>query len=514
MWRQQLLLLLMLLLMLFLMAHAAVSEDKHNQAPVLALPKTISLRDGAAMPRVGLGVALTAEQTYEAVTHAITLVGYTLVDTAAEESYGNEDQVGRALSDYYRNHHHHQETHNNSSNNNNNNNNAEEKSIFVTTKLWDSDHGFYSTLRAFWKSYQELNKFVTTGDNDNNDGSVSASDSVSDKSNKNSYIPIDLYLVHSPFGGRLVETWDALLWLQKHQSDKVISIGVSNFGIDHLEVVHKAGRPMPVVNQIEMHPLVFSQRQELLAYCHEHNIQIQAFGSLLHGYSRFLTNPPPLLSEMVDRYNTNGVDYVVYHSTDDENYNNKNDETTEPSSAITVAHVLLQWALQHGFAIIPKSSKTLRITENVRYLNLGNTERKQPNSNENNNKNENSNENRPDFFLSKHDMELLDQWGDHVPYEHRNVYKTDWNWNPIDEAPLHSGSEDYWPGYEDLENETNLERLLEKIIDVLDDEDDEEEYWEEYWGNEIHLDDDDEDYDDNDEKDEDELYGEEFHEEL
>jgi len=111
-------------------------------------------------------------------------------------------------------------------------------------------------------------------------------------------------------------------------------------------------------------------------------------------------------------------------------------------------------------------------------------------------------------------MELLDQWGDHVPYEHRNVYKTDWNWNPIDEAPLHSGSEDYWPGYEDLENETNLERLLEKIIDVLDDEDDEEEYWEEYWGNEIHLDDDDEDYDDNDEKDEDELYGEEFHEEL
>jgi hypothetical protein len=141
MWRQQLLLLLMLLLMLFLVAHAAVSEDKHNQAPVLALPKTISLRDGAAMPRVGLGVALTAEQTYEAVTHAITLVGYTLVDTAAEESYGNEDQVGRALSNYYRNHHHHQETHNNSSNNNNNTN-AEEKSIFVTTKLWDSDHGF------------------------------------------------------------------------------------------------------------------------------------------------------------------------------------------------------------------------------------------------------------------------------------------------------------------------------------------------------------------------------------
>ena len=504
MWRQQqqrMFLLLTLVLFLatvfsgngrsILVASAAMSEEKHRQDSAWVLSETIPLRDGAVMPRVGLGVALTAEHTYEAVTHAIAQVGYTLVDTAAEESYGNEDQVGRALNDYYNSYR-------------NNNTVVEEKStstrssIFVTTKLWDSDHGFYRTLRAFWKSYRELNKFVTPD-----------SGSENENDNNNSSIPIDLYLVHSPFGGRLVETWDALLWLQNHQSDKVVSIGVSNFGIDHLEVLRRAGRPMPVVNQIEMHPLVFSQRQNdnLLAYCHEHNIQIQAFGSLLHGYPRFLANPPPLLSDMVDRYNTNGVDYAVYHSTEVEH--EKGDEhKNEPSSAITVVHILLQWALQHGFAIIPKSSKIRRISENVRYLNLGN---------EHNNikSNENIGKNRPDFFLSKDDMELLDQWGDHVPYEHRNVYKKDWNWNPIDEAPLHSGSEDYWPGYEDLEHETNLERILDAVADE-DNEDDEEEYWEEYWRNGIHLDDDydeddDEDYDDYGNNEEEE---EEFHEEL
>jgi diketogulonate reductase-like aldo/keto reductase len=510
MWRQQQQQLVLFLATMFigngrsmmLVASAVATEDERHQDSTRALlPGTISLRDGAAMPRVGLGVALTAEHTYEAVTHAIAQVGYTLVDTAAEESYGNEDQVGRALNDYYRSY-------------SNNNTAAVEDAetstrsrIFVTTKLWDSDHGFYRTLRAFRKSYRELNTFVTT---DN----VSENENENENDNKNNSIPIDLYLVHSPFGGRLIETWDALLWLQNHQSDKVVSIGVSNFGIDHLEVLRRSGRPMPVVNQIEMHPLVFSQRQRsrLLDYCHEHNIQIQAFGSLLHGYPRFLTNPPPLLSDMVERYNTNGVDYAVYHSMDDESKKEKDGKKkNESSSAITVVHILLQWALQHGFAIIPKSSKTQRITENVRYLNLGN-EKSNTNNNNNKKKNSNKNKNRLDFFLSKDDMELLDQWGNHIPYEHRNVYKKDWNWNPIDEAPVHSGNEDYWPGYEDLEHETNLERILDVVADE-DNEDEEEEYWKEYWRNGIHLDEDDYDDEDDDEHyyDEDE---EEFHEEL
>jgi len=406
----------------------------------------IVLNDGNPMPQVGLGVALTADKTYEAVSHALDL-GYRLIDTAAEESYGNEDQVGKAVSDYYQQNH------------------LSEK-VFITTKLWDADHGFGNTIRAFWRSYRELNKFVATN-----------------TTTKSSNIPIDLYLVHSPYGGRLVETWDALLWLQKHHSDKVTSIGVSNFGIEHLEVLRVAGRPMPVVNQIEMHPLVYQQRRDLLDYCHKHHIQIQAFGSLMHGYPHFLDDPPPVLRAITERYNPDGKERYRVH--------NKDNEKT--AATVTVVHVLLQWALQHDFAIIPKSSKPKRITENVRYIPLKPATATSP----------------ADFVLSESDMKLLDEWGDHVPYEDRNIYKTDWNWNPIDEAPIHRGNTQYWPDYKGigLEEQYDLDRLIQKLpMYSLD----ENEYWDEYWENGEHLEyhsggDDDDDhmyrseYDDDDE---------------
>ncbi len=374
---------------------------------------TIPLDDGNSMPYIGLGVALTGDQTYEAVRHAIKL-GYSLIDTAAEESYGNEDQVGKAVGD------------------------SNDK-VFITTKLWDSDHGFYATLKAFQKSHQQINKY--TGDNK---------------------IPIDLYLMHSPFGGRLLETWDALVWLQQH--GHIQSIGVSNFGIEHLEVLRLNGRPMPVVNQIEMHPLVYHQRQGLLRYCQEHNIVVQAFGSLMHGYSQFLVYPPEILSNMVEYYKTNGIQYAVYHR-------DESDDNESVNNDITVAHILLQWAVQHKFAIIPKSSKTKRITENVRFLKLAETE----------------SSDFVDFVLSEKDMILLDEWGEHLPYEHRNIYKEDWNWNPIDEAPVHVGMDGYWPKYERLEGK-NLEQILEEYQDSNAEED---EYWHEYWQDGIYLNDDD-----------------------
>jgi len=414
----------------FVTASSSADDNNNNNTNGLA----ISLRDGNSMPQIGLGVALTGDQTYDAVAHAIRL-GYSLVDTAAEESYGNEDQVGKAVSDY------HSEQPNS------------KRNIFVTTKLWDVDHGFAQTLRAFWKSHNDLNKLAT-----------------------NKKIPVDLYLIHSPFGGRLLETWDAMLWLQKH--DYVTSIGVSNFGIEHLEILRRAGRPMPVVNQIEMHPLVYQQRQDLLEYCKQQKIAIQAFGSLMHGYSHFLIDPPEFLSKMVDNYKTSGIHYAVYHS--DENEGNEvddeDDDDNHKTKDITVAHILLQWAIQHGFAIIPKSSKTHRITENVRYLKLSSEETSVD----------------TDFVLDPKDMEILDNWGDHLPYEHRNIYKQDWNWNPIDEAPLHLGFHKYWPNYEGIQID-DLERFAKDLDSV-----DEDEYWEEYWENGVYLDDEEEDDDDDD----------------
>ena len=443
------------------------------------------------MPIFGLGVALTGESTYDSVKHAISL-GYSLFDTAAEESYGNEDQVGRAVSEYY--------TSKNSQSDIN-------RKLFVTTKLWDTDHGFYNTLKAFFQSHQQINnKFSKEQEEKSDDATAAAAAAV------DSVVAIDLYLIHSPYGGKLLETWDALLWLQHHNFVK--SIGVSNFGIEHLEVLRKAQRPMPVVNQIEMHPLVFAQRRDLLDYCQQHSIAIQAFGSLMHGYSHVLEHP--LLNEMVQHYNTNGMDYDTYPQPP------KQEQQQESSdySGVQVAHILLQWALQHGFAIIPKSSKVHRITNNAKYFNLLQQQQKAKDASE-----------LVEFVLSSKSMEALDQWGTHLSYHDRNIYKQDWNWNPIDEAPLHIGREDYWTtNYQEInpfaassmeqqqqqqrnpKNGVAMADLEEFLKTIPDDSIDEDEYWEEYWQNGIPLNgDDDDDYDDgNEEEDEDE----EFHQEL
>merc|ERR1740130_2222104 len=84
---------------------------------------------------------------------------------------------------------------------------------------------------------------------------------------------VDLYLVHSPRGGKIVETWDALSALRS--SGKVRSIGVSNFDIDHLKALESRGRDLPAVNQFEMHPLVYHVRRDLVEYCQDRGIVVQ-----------------------------------------------------------------------------------------------------------------------------------------------------------------------------------------------------------------------------------------------
>ncbi|CAB9506429.1 keto reductase family 1 member C1 homolog [Seminavis robusta] len=323
--------------------------DDNDTSFTSGMAAQVRLHDGNTMPVLGLGVALTAEATYSAVQSSLE-VGYRLIDTAAEESYGNEDAVGQAIRDYI----HKEET-----------TTITRDNVFVTTKLWDSDHGFYETLEAFDESYDTLDLGT-----------------------------MDLYLMHSPFGGRLIETWDAMLYAQSQGHVK--SIGVSNFGIPHLQAILDSGRPLPVVNQIEMHPLVFRRRAPLIEWCQRHNVQIQAYGSLMHGYPEWLTTPQ-LLVDLARKYDSS------------------------EQQQVTTAQILLRWALQHDFLIIPKSSKRKRIVENAQLYN---------------------------FFLSEEDMKLLDDWGDNVTPQQGNLYKMDWNWNPVDEASVHLGRTDYWPHYE------------------------------------------------------------------
>lgn len=216
------------------------------------------------------------QETENAVKLALDL-GYRMVDTA--HIYQNEESVGKAL---------HESP-------------VPRKEIFLATKLWSTGHGYKEAMAAARESLRKLGVDY-----------------------------LDLYLIHSPTAGKIVETWDALIQLQK--MGLVRSIGVSNFGIAHLEALEKHGRPMPVVNQVEMHPLNWKERKDLLEYCQKKNILVQAYGSMFFGKSEHLAE----------------------------------DTVRKIASAKgrTPAQVLLRWGHQMGFQLIPKSVRKERLLEN------------------------------------------------------------------------------------------------------------------------------------------------------
>lgn len=247
-----------------------------------AAPPTYSLNDGHNIPMIGLGTYRMSPgtATYTAVRTALE-VGYRMFDTA--RIYMNEADVGRAIRD----------------------SKVPRSEIFVSTKIWNDDHGYDRALAAGKLSNQALGLGY-----------------------------IDLLLIHSPFGpaflpGRIIETYDALLDLQKQ--GVVRSVGVSNFGVQHLKALADYCRPAPVVNQVELHPLAFSARQDLVRYCKSHDILIQPYGSVLSGHGELLS---------------------LAHAA--ATVHNK-----------TAAQVMLRWALDHGFQVIPKSTHRQWIQENA-----------------------------------------------------------------------------------------------------------------------------------------------------
>ncbi|MFD3333738.1 aldo/keto reductase [Streptomyces sp. NPDC058700] len=189
---------------------------------------TLTLNDGARIPRLGFGVfQVSDEETSDAVGHALK-AGYRSIDTAAV--YGNESGVGRALaaSDVPRD------------------------ELFVTTKLWNADQGYDSTLRAFDDSLAKLG-----------------------------LDHVDLYLVHWPAPARdlYVDTWRAL---EKLVADgRIRTAGVSNFQPAHLRRLLDSSDLVPAVNQIELHPAL--QQRELRALHADLGIATEAWSPLAQG---------------------------------------------------------------------------------------------------------------------------------------------------------------------------------------------------------------------------------------
>ncbi len=188
---------------------------------------TAELSNGVKMPWLGLGVwqSQDGEEVEQSVLWALEQ-GYRSIDTAA--IYRNEAGVGRALKS----------------------SGISREEIFLTTKVWNSDQGFESTLKAFETSLELLDTPY-----------------------------LDLYLIHWPVEGKYKETWRALELLYKEQ--KVRAIGVSNFLVHHLKDLLPTCEVKPMLDQVEFHPHLI--QPTLLDYCRTEGIQLQAWSPLMQG---------------------------------------------------------------------------------------------------------------------------------------------------------------------------------------------------------------------------------------
>ncbi|MDM5360192.1 aldo/keto reductase [Peribacillus sp. ACCC06369] len=195
------------------------------------LQDTTTLHNGVKMPWFGLGVFKVEEgpELVNAVKVAIKH-GYRSIDTAA--IYENEEGVGQGIREGLKEA------------------GISREELFVTSKVWNADLGYESTIAAYEKSLKKLGLEY-----------------------------LDLYLIHWPVEGKYKEAWRALETLYKE--GKVKAIGVSNFQIHHLEDLMKDAEVKPMVNQVECHPRL--TQKEVQAFCKEQGIQLEAWSPLMQG---------------------------------------------------------------------------------------------------------------------------------------------------------------------------------------------------------------------------------------
>ncbi|MDX3356985.1 aldo/keto reductase [Streptomyces sp. ME01-24h] len=189
---------------------------------------TITLNNGVTMPQLGFGVFQVPDADTEAAVTSALVAGYRSIDTAA--IYGNEAGVGRALAA----------------------SGIVRDELFVTTKLWNGDQGYDSTLAAFDASLAKLG-----------------------------LDHVDLYLIHWPAPGRdtYLDTWRAFERIQAE--GRARAIGVSNFQPAHLQRLIDNSDVVPAVNQVELHPRL--QQAGLRAFHARHGIATEAWSPLAQG---------------------------------------------------------------------------------------------------------------------------------------------------------------------------------------------------------------------------------------
>ncbi|PBP16654.1 Aldo/keto reductase [Diplocarpon rosae] len=248
------------------------------------LKSTIKLNNGVLMPRIHLGVYMTSgRETKSAVTSALN-AGYRAIDSA--EWYANEAEVGSSILSFI------QSPENKSQ--------LKREDIWFTTKLKEN------------RGYEATRK------------------SIKDSIKRSELGYIDLYLLHSPYGGKKarLECWRAVE--DAVEEGEVRAGGVSNFGVKHLqELISSSPRTLPAVNQIEVHP--FNTRTDITSFCASHGIVVEAYAPL----ARALRFKDPTVVKL------------------------------SRELGCTPAQLLVRWSLQHGYVPLPKSVTRERIEANA-----------------------------------------------------------------------------------------------------------------------------------------------------
>lgn len=239
------------------------------------------LRNGVEIPEIAFGTwkITDPEVCRKSVKYALE-TGYRHIDTTMV--YRNEEFVGEGIKEFLAE-----------------NKNVKREDLFITTKVWNSDQGYDSTLAAFELSLKKLDLEY-----------------------------VDLYLIHWPNTPNMkttIDTWKALEKLYKEK--KVRAIGVCNFEIHHFEELLPEAEIIPMIDQIELHPL--NQQLKSRAYCNEKGIIVESWSPLMQG-----------------------------------NLENDVIEKIGKAHGKTVAQVILKWHLQSGLLPLPKSVTPSRIKEN------------------------------------------------------------------------------------------------------------------------------------------------------
>ena len=235
----------------------------------------IGLADGKTIPQIGLGLWRVKDRTQfaDSFTSAIA-AGYRHFDSA--QVYGNEALLGAAWRQ----------------------SGLQRGELYITTKISVDHMTFGRTTQSFEDSLQNL---------------------------QTEYV--DLLLLHFPVPVARKKAWQELEKIKA--VGKAKSIGVSNYTIKHLEEMKLYATETPVVNQVELH--VFLQQPELLQYCREHGIAVEAYSPLAHGKRM----DDPVLVDIASRH--------------DKSY----------------AQIMLRWGIENGLIVLPKSTTSARIKENM-----------------------------------------------------------------------------------------------------------------------------------------------------